>query len=136
MSNKKKVIKRSVIVIIVMGLIASLGYLASVAKYKEEVKALTFTEIAMSSVPDGEYEGNCDVGLIYASVKVNVKDGKIEHIDLLEHKNGRGAAAEVIVDSIISEQQIDVDAISGATNSSLVIKKAVQNALESAKGEV
>jgi uncharacterized protein with FMN-binding domain len=34
------------------------------------------------------------------------------------------------VDQIVSEQKIDVDAISGATNSSKVIKKAVENALE------
>lgn len=33
---------------------------------------------------------------------------------------------------IIEEQKIDVDTISGATNSSTVIKKAVENAL---KGE-
>jgi uncharacterized protein with FMN-binding domain len=31
--------------------------------------------------------------------------------------------AEVITDSIVDEQKIDVDAISGATNSSTVIKK-------------
>ena len=51
-------------------------------------------------------------------------------IRILEHKNERGQAAETIVDQIVSEQKIDVDAISGATNSSKVIKKAVENALE------
>lgn len=40
--------------------------------------------------------------------------------------------AETIIDKIIDEQKIDVDAVSGATNSSTVIKKAVENAL---KGE-
>ena len=33
------------------------------------------------------------------------------------------------IDKIVSEQRIDVDAVSGATNSSTVLKKAVENAL-------
>ncbi|WP_313562885.1 FMN-binding protein [Ruminiclostridium cellobioparum] len=45
----------------------------------------------------------------------------------------RGAKAEAIVDKIISEQSVTVDVISGATNSSKVILKAVENALESQK---
>ena len=34
------------------------------------------------------------------------------------------------LEKIIEEQKIDVDAVSGATNSSTVIKKAVENALK------
>ena len=34
----------------------------------------------------------------------------------------------VLADRIMEEQKIDVDAVSGATNSSVVIKKAVENA--------
>lgn len=54
---------------------------------------------------------------------------KIIKITILEHDNGRGEAAEAITDSIIREQKIDVDAVSSATSSSVVIKKAVENAL-------
>ena len=35
-----------------------------------------------------------------------------------------------MVDKIIKEQNTDVDAVSGATNSSKVIKKAVEEALQ------
>lgn len=48
----------------------------------------------------------------------------------MEHRHERGKAAEVVIEKIIKEQKIDVDAISGATNSSTVIKKAVENALK------
>ncbi len=51
----------------------------------------------------------------------------------LPAKDGRGSRAEVVVDRIIEEQKIDVDAVSGATNSSTVIKKAVENALTAEK---
>ena len=50
-------------------------------------------------------------------------------IVLLEHRNDRGLTAEGIVDSIIENQRITVDVISGATNSSTVIKKAIELAL-------
>lgn len=60
---------------------------------------------------------------------MSVKNGKIADIDILEHKNGRGKSAESIINKIVDEQKINVDAISSATNSSIVIKKAVENAL-------
>ena len=55
-----------------------------------------------------------------------------DRADLLEHKNGHGQPAEAVLDEITAEQRVDVDAVTGATNSSSVLKKAVENALESA----
>ncbi len=71
-----------------------------------------------------------DVNFIYAKVEVTVQDGKITNIELLDHKNERGKPAEAILDKMIDAQEINVDAISGATNSSTVIKKAAENALK------
>lgn len=73
--------------------------------------------------------GLYDVDFIYAKVNVTVQNGAVTHITVLEHKNERGKPAEIVTDKIIAEQKIDVDAVSGATNSSTVIKKAVENAL-------
>ena len=80
----------------------------------------------------GPNTGTCDVRFIRAGVAVTVRSGRIERIDLLEHKNGRGQPAEAVLDEIIAEQRVDVDAVTGATNSSSVLKKSVENALESA----
>ena len=66
-------------------------------------------------------------------MEVTVQNGEITNINILEHRHERGKTAEVITDCIVDEQKIDVDAISGATNSSTVIKKAVENALKSRK---
>ena len=79
-------------------------------------------------MPDGDYSGECDVGYIYAKVDVSVSDGIIENIELIEHRNERGAAGEGVIDEILAKQSVEVDAISGATNSSRVIMKAVENA--------
>ena len=106
--------------------------LISVHRYKDEVAEIAFMHKDAGGIPDGTYIGECDVDYVYAKVEVQVKDEQIVGIVLLEHKNGRGQAAESIVDEIIAQQRIDVDVVAGATNSSQVIKKAVDNALSSA----
>lgn len=63
-------------------------------------------------------------------MEVAVQNGEITNIRILEHKNGRDQAGEAVIEKIVSEQRIDVDAVSGATNSSIVLKKAVENALK------
>lgn len=59
---------------------------------------------------------------IYAKAKVIVNQGEIKSIDIIKHKNHSGKEAEKVVNRVIKEQKIDVDTISGATNSSKVIK--------------
>lgn len=118
-----------VLLLLFLGLICMGAYLKSVADYKRAVKETALNDVDISEVPDGVYIGEYDVNFIYAKVEVTVQDGVIADIAILEHKNGRGKSAEVITDRIIEEQKIDVDAVSGATNSSVVIKKAVENAL-------
>jgi len=103
--------------------------LYSVSSYQKEVNNIVISEIDVSHIPDGVYEGDYDVEYIYAKVEVTVKHGKINAINILEHRNERGGPAEIITSNIINEQKINVDAVSGATNSSKVIKKAVENAL-------
>ena len=49
--------------------------------------------------------------LIFAKVEVTVQDGAVINIDILEHKNGCGKPAEIVVDRMVEEQKIDVDAV-------------------------
>ncbi len=131
--SKKKVALFAVMILLLIGLVWGIIYLKSVADYKQAVKETTYENIHISDIPDGVYVGEYDVDFIYAKVEVTVQNGEITNINILEHRHERGKTAEVITDSIVDEQKIDVDAISGATNSSTVIKKAVENALKSRK---
>ena len=131
--SKKKVVLLVIMLLLLIGLVWGIIYLKSVSDYKQAVKETTFEEINISDISDGVYIGEYDVDFIYAKVEVTVQNGEITNINILEHRHERGKTAEVITDSIVDEQKIDVDAISGATNSSTVIKKAVENALKSRK---
>ena len=128
--SKKKIISVIILLFLLIGLICGAVYLKKVADYKRAVGETTIGEIDIADVSDGIYIGEYDVNFIYAKVEVTVEDGEIVSINILEHRHERGKAAEKVIEKIIEEQKIDVDAVSGATNSSTVIKKAVENALK------
>lgn len=134
MTNMKKILIWGACFIILAGIIIGGKYLMSVRNYQKQVNALNIDNIDLSKISDGEYTGSCSVDFISVKVIVTVKKHKIENINLAEHKNGKGKPAEVITDKVVSSQSLQVDTVSGATNSSKVILKAIENALES--GEV
>ena len=99
--------------------------------YQVKMKKLEIETLDVCDIEDGVYVGSYDANVISASVKVTVSGGKIESIDLTSHKYDRGGPAIAIVDEVIQAQSLDVDVVSGATNSSKTILKAIENALRS-----
>jgi len=82
-----------------------------------------------SVVADGSYEGSAFLLPVSVRVKVTVAEGRLGSMELLRHWNGQGSPAEAILDRVLKAQSLDVDAISGATHSSLVILDALRDAL-------
>lgn len=116
-------------VILIFIICHMIAYFIDFANYQKKIKEIHIQNIDVSEVEDGTYTGEYDAGYIYAKVEVTVADGKITELRILEHDNERGEKAEIITEKMLEEQKIDVDAVTGATNSSKVIKMAVQNAL-------
>lgn len=129
MKISKKAVIAIIAVVLTAGAIILVNYLGQVKNYKEKVENLTFSSFEISAVADGKYTGESDVGFISVEVEVLVQNRELISIDLIKHDNGRGTAAEKIIDEMIAQQTTDVDVVSGATNSSKVIRKAVENAL-------
>lgn len=127
--SRKKVIPRILLLVLIAALLCLAVYMKSVAAYQRAVEETRFEGVDLSTIPDGTYWGEYDVKFIRAEVEVTVQDGAITEIKLLEHKNGRGKPAETVLEEIVAQQRIEVDAVSGATNSSIVLEKAVENAL-------
>lgn len=101
----------------------------SLKTYKNNVENLNLDNINLSQIKDGKYIGSCNVGYIYAKVSVVVQNNKIITINLIEHRTEKGKPAEKITNDVILNQTTKVDTVSGATNSSKVILKAIENAL-------
>lgn len=94
------------------------------------LEAMVYEDVDMNQAADGTYEGIADAGMVSVKVSVTVEDQAIVRIDIIEHKNGKGAPAEAITQDMIAANGYDVDVISGATLSSEAIKSAVSKALK------
>lgn len=126
---KKKIMLYSFLGAAVIGLGIALFNYRTFLNYKRDVAAIKVQNVDLNTIADGEYFGDCSVDLVRANVRVVIRGHAITELELLEHYNDRGEAANVIPGNIIAEQRIDVDAVTGATSSSRVIQEAVYNAL-------
>lgn len=88
-------------------------------------------DISLLEIEDGHYEGDYKAFPVTVKLDVEVIDHKMTKIVILKHDNGKGEKAEDITKRIIEEQSLNVDMVSGATYSSMVILKAVEDALGS-----
>ncbi len=96
----------------------------------EEPVAVDITE-----VPDGIYQGSADGFMGPIVVEVEVSNGEIIGIEVLEHEDTPEYFREsspLIPDLIIEEQHFDIDTETGATVSAEGIVNAVLNALSDA----
>ncbi len=85
----------------------------------------------LAKIPDGRYAGEAKQFPVLVKVEVTVGAGKITGFKILKHRNGRGRAAESLAGRVVEKQTIEIDAVTGATYSSMVILKAGENALRS-----
>ncbi|MDR0314003.1 MAG: FMN-binding protein [Treponema sp.] len=100
--------------------------------------SIPFAEIVaslpdMNTKPDGVYRGNYDLSgsPVKVTLDVTVQNHYISAVNIVKHVcSPIGKKAEKITETIIEEQSLNIDVVSGATGSSKAILKAVENALE------
>jgi uncharacterized protein with FMN-binding domain len=97
------------------------------------VKKANEIQIAMPDIGDsnnGIYREEYKINPVQVVVDVEMVNGNIKEIKIIEHICGLGKKAEIIIDQVINNQTLEVDIITGATVSSKVILKSIENALE------
>lgn len=103
----------------------------------KNVQQISVSMPDLSDVQDGNYVGEYSITPVYVQVDVFINNHQITDIVIMQHDNGLGSAAESIVNDVIEQQSLDIDAVSGATVSSKCILKAVENAIDnSEKGDL
>lgn len=133
MKKKRIIILSVVLFLVIAGFIGVKAMLKSTESNLESLKDMELAQIDLAAIEDGTYTGSYSAFPVSAQVSVTIKNHVIVRIDLIEHTNGQGAPAEVIPDMVVKSQSLQVDSVSGATYSSRVILKAIENALLSAK---
>lgn len=128
---KKKLLIILLVIVAVIG-VSAFGLMSYLESNLEQLTDMTMSDIDLSVIPDGVYTGSYKMFPVDATVKVTITDHKIAGIELVEHGNGKGQPAEIIPEKVLEAQSLKVDAVTGATYSSQVILKAIENALLSA----
>ena len=128
MSRKLKI---TLIVVLLIVLAGFLGF-QKLNRDLEHLKEYSFETQYPSQWKDGTYSGKANQFPIKVKIEVNIQNHRITKLTLLEHQTGEGQSAEAILDHVLDAQSLDVDVITGATYSSILILKAIEDALEKA----
>jgi uncharacterized protein with FMN-binding domain len=84
---------------------------------------------------DGVWSGSVRQGPNRATVELEVRGGRIVAVRILRHTAWKGVIAEEpVTRQIVERQAMEVDVVSGATNSSRVLMRASQAAVERSYG--
>jgi uncharacterized protein with FMN-binding domain len=94
------------------------------------VDGIIIKDIDLLDVEDRQYTGEYSMGPVKVVVLVLVQNHIIKGIEITKHRNGKGAGAEKITEDVIRKQSLQVDVVTGATASSKIILKAIENALK------
>ena len=132
---KKRVIAIVGVVVIVAGLVFGGRILFDTMRDRRIISEIDLRTPDLLQIQDGTFNGSFDAILVAANVDVTVENHRIVEIIINEHYHGNWDAApeaEGVIVDVILEQSLEVDTVSGATNSSKVILSAVQDALEGA----
>lgn len=130
--KKRRVVFLTILMLVIGAVIAAAGLMSYAKKNLEQLAHTTISEVDLAGLENGVYTGSYKAFPVTAEVRVTINNHRITEIELVEHKNGQGAPAEVIPDRVVEEQTLGVEEVSGATYSSKVILKAIENALISA----
>ncbi len=123
-----RVSKLSITLLLVLILLSG----CALVKYKKKIAATEIQTVNLKAIEDGVYEGFYDVYLINARVSVEIKDHKIINLELVEHKHDR-FSGEAMIQKVLDKQSLEVDIITGATNSCKTVLKAIEIALNNGK---
>jgi uncharacterized protein with FMN-binding domain len=85
---------------------------------------------------DGDYYGESEGYYSQIKVKVTIKNGLIDHVEIIEHQEPEILATAVfdnLPEKIIKENSTQVDVIAGATYTSTSLLQAVEIALDQSR---
>jgi len=131
--TKKRVIVSVIGLVVVAALFFGSRLVSGFIQYQRIISEIEIRTPNLLQIQDGTYNGFFDAIQVSADVDVTVENHRITKIVINNHHMGRNSAvaAEAVIIDVVDSQSLEVDAVSGATNSSNVILKAVQIALES-----
>lgn len=125
-----KIFRRFLVAIVLIIIVAMLVFNIYSNQMVKQAKETNIESVSFADLTDGTYQGSSQIGPVKVVVEAEIADGNLQSLNLIEHLNGFGRRAEAILPAMIEGETLDVDIISGATVSSITIKKAVEEAVK------
>ncbi len=121
------------IMLLILGVIGFGGY-SYLIWGMDEVLGSQIGGIDIQGLPDGAYEGSYKNSRWSNTVEVSISGGRIEGIKVVDDVTFKLEEPRTqLIDRVLEQQRIDVDAVSGATATSKAYLLAVEDALSSAR---
>jgi uncharacterized protein with FMN-binding domain len=124
-------LKLKIAAILLVVLISAMVLFAMVGL--KEALHVTIGQVDLATIADGQYVGTYRNGRFSNTVTVTVLEHRITDIVPEKAADSGRQVVQTLVDSVITQQRADVDAVAGATATSLSLLKAVENALTGAQ---
>ena len=123
--KKKLLIVGSIVIIILIGMFLV------VTNGLSEGATVSINSIDLSTIQDGSYTGTYDFKRWSNTLVVKIKDNQITAIEIIDDVPGASVTncSEEMFRRVMSAQNTQVDAVSGATVTSKAYLKAIENAL-------
>ena len=89
---------------------------------------------SVNDAPDGRWVGQSSNPAYPATVALTIQAGRIQQVEVLDHRasyRGDKALTELPA-KVVAEQNTNIDVISGATRTSLILRSAVFHACQEA----
>ncbi len=122
------------LVVVIIFVLAVAGGIFYLTRGLGEGAKLVINSVDPAGLPDGEYNGSYKGGRWTNEMKVTVRDQKITQIEVV--KDVAIAKPEVtqdVITKVINKQNVDIDAVSGATVTTKAYLKSIENALSKAE---
>ncbi|KFZ26078.1 MAG: FMN-binding domain protein [Candidatus Izimaplasma bacterium HR2] len=127
MKKRSRIILFIFLGILIFGLImAGYGTLGLKKVLNEDIES-----IDLFLVEDGEYIGEYDNYRWSNTVEVTIENHEITAIRIIESGNqSQAKILDEIINAVLSEQQVDIDTVSGASATTNSLLKAIEDALK------
>lgn len=125
-----KIFIRVVLAIVLVIVLAIAGAAFYLTRGIEAGAEIEISNVDLTTVEDGEYEGSYNSGRWTNEVRVSVKDHRITGIAVVKDVTfPKQEVTHQLVQRVMDAQSVDVDAVSGATVTCNAYLKAIENAL-------
>lgn len=137
MAEKKRSGKRTALIVagsvLLVLILVGAGLLIWATRGLGGYAKMTIKNVDISKVPDGTYVGSFNGGRFSNTVRVTVKNHKVTDIAILKDVTFKMSKVSQLFGRVIKAQSLNVDTLTGATVTSKVFLKSVENALSGAK---